>query len=1198
MAVGSSISVMDSLFEKLKLDDPWVPPRSWDSLPSQAGASSHPPSHSSPAPYTTSAISEPSLVRLAMNALQGVESALISIEKLSALLCYSSADRTSHRIPSLWTRCSSTVVLGNLLTSIGQFGCIIFLLRRFVNYFTTPDCGGLRELEENRKNDSCEGGNCPPNNLTLINQAFAISVAKVLDGYISALNTLSTSVRLRRFLKTNNGGCLTSIGNSEITLLELYLHTTGLRTQIEALGNICNVNHLTVGFPVSLEDLRTKADLEFRAFPASGALLSFLYAQLKVADPDHCALLKFLFLQSYEPYCDFIRSWIFDGSINDPYHEFVVECVSDLSIHASGDTGIASGLPLPTIRVRDGAALPCFLEECLIPLCRTGQQLQVIMKLLDLSNHVGTCHTHEEILPSLVGLSNEYPWFAFPFTFDKGTIKTMSLVRAGYYQQMLDKIETIITKFDFSFQQASQSDQLRVVNNLTENLNRQTCSDADESLDPPIFDKRNQNMPGAMVDTEVSSIIHEYPDDEDLVESSECSFSESSEEQDEADLIFASASVEPNYLSALDFSLSLSTDNRVRNLDQSETSCSVKDFPSRINRKSSYSTYPSQKNSYIMSSEQSQTPETQVSSSEHDLFHIGRGNHNTWLHSPDCELELSMRYYGLLKTDLDISENAFKVSGSNKDQHQLQTRASSTLSTFHFSKPKYESTFFSMNPTLNRSSFFSRKTVLGERGHANHSGSHFDFTSVKDPVKTYAVKLAGDHGPRFGNEASVITETHATGIDTSNYLDIENQNDAIIENEAKLCNVSSPSNKKDDDEEHLPLPNIYGGSAWESVLGRPGKFVKRSVQDHETKSVAGADMPLDFVIKKCVSDEILLQYSYISKLTIKLLIEGFKLQEHLQSLRCYHFMEVADWADLFIMSLWRHKWHVNELDKRIPEIQGVLELAVQRSSCEGDPNKDRLYVYLEEDYTRQFSASAIGIHSFDFLGLGYRIDWPVSIVLTPAALKIYSKIFNFLIQVKLAVFSLNDAWCFFKGYRLEQHKGEVRQISLLTETRHKVNHFVSALQQYIQSQLSQVSWYRFLHSLKHKVRDMLDLESVHMAYLTESLHICFLSNETRSIAGIIQNILQCAMDFRSCLTGSILGARSTDQNSTNILVDISQVDTIRRAFAKNLEELYLLYLQSPKHAEFGLSRFWDYLNYNDYYGGVMSKQMGQRIFYT
>lgn len=35
--------------------------------------------------------------------------------------------------------------------------------------------------------------------------------------------------------------------------------------------------------------------------------------------------------------------------------------------------------------------------------------------------------------------------------------------------------------------------------------------------------------------------------------------------------------------------------------------------------------------------------------------------------------------------------------------------------------------------------------------------------------------------------------------------------------------------------------------------------------------------------------------------------------------------------------------------------------------------------------------------------------------------------------------------------------------------RHQVNHFVSTLQQYVQSHLSHVSWCRFLQSLNHKV---------------------------------------------------------------------------------------------------------------------------------
>jgi len=59
-----------------------------------------------------------------------------------------------------------------------------------------------------------------------------------------------------------------------------------------------------------------------------------------------------------------------------------------------------------------------------------------------------------------------------------------------------------------------------------------------------------------------------------------------------------------------------------------------------------------------------------------------------------------------------------------------------------------------------------------------------------------------------------------------------------------------------------------------------------------------------------------------------------------------------------------------------------------------------------------------GVRSFDFLGLGYHVDWPLCIILTPAALKIYADIFSFLIQVKLALFSLTDVWCSLKVWFL------------------------------------------------------------------------------------------------------------------------------------------------------------------------------------
>lgn len=63
-------------------------------------------------------------------------------------------------------------------------------------------------------------------------------------------------------------------------------------------------------------------------------------------------------------------------------------------------------------------------------------------------------------------------------------------------------------------------------------------------------------------------------------------------------------------------------------------------------------------------------------------------------------------------------------------------------------------------------------------------------------------------------------------------------------------------------------------------------------------------------IGKCSAPVLLVlkdvRYKYVSKLTINMLEEAFELQEHLLALQRYHFMELADWADLFILSLWHH----------------------------------------------------------------------------------------------------------------------------------------------------------------------------------------------------------------------------------------------------------------------------------------------------
>ena len=58
----------------------------------------------------------------------------------------------------------------------------------------------------------------------------------------------------------------------------------------------------------------------------------------------------------------------------------------------------------------------------------------------------------------------------------------------------------------------------------------------------------------------------------------------------------------------------------------------------------------------------------------------------------------------------------------------------------------------------------------------------------------------------------------------------------------------------------------------------------------------------------------------------------------------------------------KQKWYFTEAEQKIPEIQGLLELSIQRSSCERDRNKDRLYVYMKDLDRTPFSTAALGKH--------------------------------------------------------------------------------------------------------------------------------------------------------------------------------------------------------------------------------------------
>ncbi|KAG5393562.1 hypothetical protein IGI04_023525, partial [Brassica rapa subsp. trilocularis] len=793
----------------LKVEEPYLPPRNWESLHSQSRRFPL-PTRASPPSSSSVSVSESSLVRLVLNALQGVESSLISIEKLSSLLCSEPADRTTHHIPSLWHRLASTDALGQILRDIGFFGSLVFLLHSFVGHFMSL------KLE-------VEGqGSC----YTLVNQAFVIALRKVLEGYISGLDTLCASVQLRRSSNIVDGsdrgpsslGCLSNVVHPNITLLEVFLHTRELRTQIEALANICDLYDVSLSYCGSpWECLVAEATTRLHGFYKGSDLLTYLYSQLKVADPAHSAMLKFLFLKTCEPYCEFIRSWICKAELNDPHKEFIVECVTESTSFSWNTAGIS---PLKRAREQEGGLVPCFLDGFLEPILRAGQQLQVITKLLELCDlSASGLRNYADLLPCWTHYSSSSLVYPSPITFSKLHIEVMIQKIDDYYRRMQEKLCDLSRKFELFLGQVPRATSLPISFGDGERLEKSSGNyTLDESLLVPSTVAMDLARDQSGSESDDQKTEDRWFSEIDTSCSSECSstrdFSESS---DVGMLDFQStlAGPLPNYLSALRFSVASAGKCDENLVQHGESGYLDNNFVTKDEKADTHRQW--------MDIE----PEESTEACEVDKFRgllsikswplggLPRNPFSVDKHAeddkeyPPTDSGDKMEQRGSMITDestLLLNNIPAGISCLKQEiKHDLlENCSSSKLYLLKETKVNYPYEVLSINPML-RCDFLRKNGNINRRDQAKLL-PWFDFSAVDNPSKTCLARIP------VGFPVDDSLEYHSSQTDRKSHFHA-NQECGI-----DSPDVEDPKSYKGRAEENKP--NAPGGSRWEGMLLR------------------------------------------------------------------------------------------------------------------------------------------------------------------------------------------------------------------------------------------------------------------------------------------------------------------------------------------------------------------------------------------
>lgn len=214
-------------------------------------------------------------------------------------------------------------------------------------------------------------------------------------------------------------------------------------------------------------------------------------------------------------------------------------------------------------------------------------------------------------------------------------------------------------------------------------------------------------------------------------------------------------------------------------------------------------------------------------------------------------LKEHLSYY----SKLILRGNAFLEDEFGKGSYGNSTSTSGSLMSQHW-KVNSHYNFLSVNPALTKCTFHKMFINPGERGTTDYGSTlpYFDFSSVEDPWKVCLEKFSAGFLESSASAASIKND----------HLEEENCNkDDMFIDITKTKFDSSLSDSKEHSQEDSHFRLVSGGSSWVSLLDRSSNTILNGAEDQRQSLLPNFEMPLDFIIDKCLLQEIMLQYPCI-----------------------------------------------------------------------------------------------------------------------------------------------------------------------------------------------------------------------------------------------------------------------------------------------------------------------------------------------
>ncbi|KAJ4721662.1 Gamma-tubulin complex component [Melia azedarach] len=246
-------------------------------------------------------------------------------------------------------------------------------------------------------------------------------------------------------------------------------------------------------------------------------------------------------------------------------------------------------------------------------------------------------------------------------------------------------------------------------------------------------------------------------------------------------------------------------------------------------------------------------------------------------------------------------------------------------------------------------------------------------------------------------------------------------------------------------------------------------------------------------------------YEFASGELLNLIKEKYDLMGKLRSIKHYLLLDQGDFLVHF-MDIARE-----ELNKKLDEInveklQSLLDIALRSTAAAADPCHEDLTCCVERSSLLKRTATLKGVEirtssdsmdleepvsitGLETFSLSYKVQWPLSIVLSRKALTKYQMIFRLLFHCKHVERQLCGAWQVHQGVRAFNTSGTaISRSSLLCRSMLK---FINSLLHYLTFEVLEPNWHVMLNRLQ-TAKSIDEVIQHHDFFLDKCLRECLL----------------------------------------------------------------------------------------------------------